>query len=180
MKTKKALQLENLSQLIDTISSVQCDYYSEGCMVALEKQGHLPGVELSIEGVESASFILVWDTSPIRSGWQEIRDIAEVGSIALAFFVILELTEYQVIEQSIIGSGFDFWLGYKEKHENHDPDNFLNARLEISGINKGSRREMAQRLRKKMHQLGVSDHLKTPGYVIIIEFGTPICIIVQK
>ena len=66
------------------------------------------------------------------------------------------------------------------KHENPDPDNFLNARLEISGINKGSRREMAQRLRKKMRQLGVSDHLKIPGYVIIIEFGAPICIIVQK
>ena len=37
------------------------------------------------------------------------------------------------------GTGFDFWLGYKENPENYDPDNFLNARVEISGIDNGNR-----------------------------------------
>lgn len=92
----------------------------------------------------------------------------------------MELTEYQVVEQSVIGTGFDFWLGYKENNENYDPDNFLNARVEISGINKGNRAEIFRRGREKMRLLSVSNHLKIPGYVIVTEFSAPISLILKN
>lgn len=87
------------------------------------------------------------------------------------------MTEYQVIEQSVIGTGFDFWLGFKEHHENYDPDNFLNGRLELSGINKGSQSKISQRVKEKLRQLKVSDYLQIPAYVVVTEFGTPVSII---
>ena len=54
--------------LVKAISSNLCNYYAEGCIIALEKLGHQPGIRLRVEGVKSASFILNWDTSPPKSG----------------------------------------------------------------------------------------------------------------
>ena len=77
-------------------------------------QEHRSGVTLEVDGDFQGTFELVWNESPHPGGWKEIREIAENGSIAIAFFLILELTEYQIIQQSVIGTGFDYWLGYKK------------------------------------------------------------------
>ena len=105
---------------------------------------------------------------------------AENGSIAISFLLILKLTEYEIIQQSVIGTGCDYWLSFKSDSKKSDPDNFLNARLEISGINKGRRSVMTQRVRQKLKQVGVSDYLNIPAYIIVTEFGTPISIIIEK
>ncbi|MCB0567347.1 MAG: hypothetical protein KDD01_23510 [Phaeodactylibacter sp.] len=179
MRIKKTLHLELLSQFVKNISSNQCNYYAEGCIIALEELGHQPGVKLKVEGVKSASFILRWDALPQKSGWQESRDIAEAGSIALAFFVILELTDFQIIQQAVIGTGFDYWLGYKEDHTLYDPDNFINARLEVSGILNERKKGIIKRIRQKTKQVSKSDDLNIPAFIVVVEFGTPICIIIQ-
>lgn len=90
------------------------------------------------------------------------------------------MTEYQVAQQAVIGTSFDYWLGFKNDHEQYDPDNFLNARLEISGINLGNQLQINQRVSQKLKQIGASNYLKIPAYIIVTEFGTPISIIIQK
>ena len=174
------LDINQLKNQVNYISSIQCDYFAEACIIALENKGHLSGIQLKVDGDFQTSFILKWQ-SPIKvSGWKESRDIAENGSIAISFLLILELTEYEIIQQSVIGTGFDYWLGYKPSSKKSDPDNFLNARLEVSGINKGRRSVMTQRVRQKLKQVGVSDYLNIPAYIVVTEFGTPISIIIEK
>ncbi len=113
------------------------------------------------------------EKSPSAKGWREPREIAENGSIAIAFLLTLELTEYEIIEQAIIGTGFDYWLGFKEDSPKYDPDNFLNARLEISGMNKGTNADISRKIRQKIKQIRVSNHLEIPGIVIVTEFSHP-------
>ncbi len=175
------LRLNQINNLMNAFSPVQCAYYAEAGVIALENQKHQPGVQLKIEGNVQESYQLEWESFIYsKSGWQEPREIAENGAIAIGILVILELTAYQIVEQSIIGSGFDFWLGYKKHHKDYDPDNFLNARLEVSGINKGNRADVVRRARKKLQQLKILDYLNIPGYVIVTEFSAPMSLIVKK
>lgn len=180
MRNKKKIIIDELKKVVPSLSSAQCDYYAEACIIALENQNHKSNVELVVIGDYKNRFTLEWETTPNKSGWFEPKVIAENGSIAIAFFMVTELTDYQVVQQSIIGSGFDYWLGYKEDHPEYDPYNFLNARLEISGINKGSRGELNRRVKQKLQQVGVTDYLKIPAYIVVTEFSNPVCKIVKK
>jgi len=92
----------------------------------------------------------------------------------------LELTEYEVIQQAIIGTGFDYWLGFKESNKNYNEDNFLNARLELSGINNDKIGVVNARVREKIKQTKVSDYLNIPAYIIVTEFGQPISIFIKR
>jgi len=85
--------------------------------------------------------------------------------------MVQALTNLKVIRRSPKETGFDYWLGKKD-------DNFPfqeKARLEVSGILKGSISQINQRLKEKMEQTKQSDDLNLPAYVIIVEFSTPIC-----
>lgn len=176
----KKLNLHSLRDCVPSISSTQCDYFVEGCITALKNQNHQSGVILKVEGDKKTSFQLIWQSISVGQGWKEQRIIAENGGIAIAFFVTLELTPYQIIQQAIIGKGFDYWLGYKDKHKDYDPDNFFNARLEISGTNKSSEAEVNAIVKKKLKQTDKSDYLNIPAFVIVTKFGTPISKFIQK
>jgi hypothetical protein len=67
--------------------------------------------------------------------------------------------------------GFDYWLG----NEDEDGEELFQrkARLEVSGILSGSRLQVQARVRQKKEQMKPSDRL-APGYVAVVEFGTPI------
>jgi hypothetical protein len=88
------------------------------------------------------------------------------------------LTKLTVIERSIKGRGFgfDFWLGSID-----DPQTLFQrkARLEVSGIRQGSQSILQSRVNMKLEQISPSDAL-SPGYVCVVEFGTPRARIVQK
>ena len=76
-----------------------------------------------------------------------------------------------IIERSIKGKGFgfDFWLGSID-----DSATLFQrkARLEVSGIRKGSETAVQTRVNMKLKQISPSDTV-APGYVAIVEFGTP-------
>ncbi len=88
------------------------------------------------------------------------------------------LTLLTIIERSIKGKdfGFDFWLGSID-----EPDILFQrkARLEVSGIRKSSERIVQSRVKMKLEQISPSDTL-SPGYVCVVEFGTPRTRIVEK
>jgi len=173
------IHLNELKDATSAISPVQCDYFVEACVVALENQGHQSPVSIKVEGDFDKTFELTWAGDVKKEGWREDRISVENGSIAVAFFLILELTDYQIAQQSIIGTGFDYWLGFKESHPNYDSDNFLNAKLEVSGINRGSQSVIQQRVRQKLRQVGLSEGENIPAFIIVTEFGTPKSIIIQ-
>lgn len=53
------------------------------------------------------------------------------------------------------------------------------ARLEVSGIRKGSEAIIQSRVNMKLKQIAPSDSV-APGYVAVVEFGTPKTRIVEK
>ena len=88
------------------------------------------------------------------------------------------LTNLTVIERSVKGKGFgfDFWLG------SIDDINTLfqrKARLEVSGIRKGSETLIQSRVNMKLRQMSPSDTV-APGYIAVVEFGIPQARIVEK
>ncbi len=172
--------LNDLPDWVPAFSRHQVLFYAEACAAALELQGHMPGVMFQLEGEFHNKVHVKWGEKIKRVGLNDPRDLAEFGAIALAFCIITKFSEYDVIEQSVIGNGFDYWLGYKEPALKRDPDNFLNGRLEISGILKGNDRDVAARLRQKIRQTGISDYLNIPAIIVIVEFSAPFSVTFVK
>ncbi len=101
--------------------------------------------------------------------WNDLQEATEYGATALVLLIVHKFTKYKVIKRSRKRTGIDFWLGLKE-------DKFLfqnRARLEISGILKGSKSQIKQRLKAKMEQTKQSDHLDLKAFIIVVEFSTP-------
>jgi hypothetical protein len=176
----KALNLDKLSIHCPQIDPIQCGFYAQGAIVALENQGHSSGVQLIVDGDNPNQCLIKWNSTPIKGGWKEGRDSTQFGALAIAFSLITSLTEYTVVEQSPIGTGFDYYLGFKEDDPRFDPDNFMNARLEVSGIAIGTTSEIASRIRDKMKQTNKSDSWNLPAYVSVTAFGKPISFLRKK
>jgi hypothetical protein len=110
----------------------------------------------------------------VERSWQEPKKIAEAGATAIAFFMCEKLTDFVPVCEAVIGTGVDYWLGYKESHENYDELNFINARVEISGINKEStNNKIESRIKTKKSQVKKTDNTMLPVYISVSEFGTP-------
>lgn len=159
--------LDKTSQL----SSIRCADFSEAASVCLDNQGHGSGKEIKIEGDLEGQFKLVWKevTDQMRRSRNDLEDAVEGGAYRLAMLVIEKLTSLKVTKQSQKRTGFDYWLG----EGNEDGVQGL-ARLEVSGILKGTRGQINQRLKEKMRQTQKSDNLKIPAYIVIVEFSQPI------
>jgi hypothetical protein len=72
------------------------------------------------------------------------------------------------------GTGFDWWLG-------NDDDLFqAKARLEVSGILKGTTKQISSRISSKKSQTRQSDALGLAAFVVVVEFGTPRSRVVQR
>jgi hypothetical protein len=171
MSTKaKTIKLSNLKNLAIEISQVQCDFYAEACSVALQKNHH-KNPTLTVNGDFNGSFVILRHEVTKLAGWEDNIEVAENGAIAIAFFLINEYSEYSVIRQSIRGTGFDYWLGYKPDHKKFDPNNFFVARLEISGILQGNDSEIKRRVTIKLKQVDKSAKLKLPAYISVTEFS---------
>lgn len=172
--------LDRLPALVPAFSEHQILFYAEACAAALASQEHSSGVTVQLEGEFREKVQVIWKGKSKKIGVNDPRDLAEFGAIALAFCIVTQFSEYDVIEQSVIGNGFDYWLGYKETAPNHNPDNFLNARLEVSGILKGNNRDVTARLRQKIRQTGISDYMNIPALIVIVEFSAPFSVIFVK
>jgi len=175
----KIVEVERLRDKITKISGNQCNYYSEACIVLLEDLAHKSGVLMAVNGDVSTTYSLLWSTNPIVGGWKAHAKLIENAATAIAFFLVAEETDYTIIEESPIGTGVDYWLGYKEGHKLYNEDNFINARLEISGI-RDNTREVLYRLNRKLKQVTPTDSTGLPAYIAIAEFGTPVAILYKK
>lgn len=102
----------------------------------------------------------------------------EYGAYGIAALLMPYITGLTVIERSIKGKnfGFDFWLG---SIDNLSTLFQRKARLEVSGIRRGSKSIVESRVKMKLEQISPSDTL-SPGYVCVVEFGTPGTRIIEK
>lgn len=142
--------------------------------VCLESQNHEQGVQLSVQGYSNNSYSLTWPAinDQTRRCWNDPKEATEFGAMGIAVLLAQKEIGYTVIERSRIGTGFDYWLG-------EESNLFQKARLEISGILRGSNRDVKARIKQKLKQTNRSDG-SLPAYVIVVEFGHPLAEVQKK
>jgi hypothetical protein len=153
---------------------------AEAAAVCLDDQGHTVPVNLQIDGSQSGTIALRWtaidDTIRRFNADQEVA--TEYGAYGIAALIMPHLTHLTIIERSVKGKGFgfDFWLG---SIGSAAPLFQRKARLEVSGIRQGSKALIQSRVNMKLKQISPSD-VVAPGYVVVVEFGTPKAQVVEK
>jgi hypothetical protein len=174
------LLLTELAKGLPAITPEFGSVLAQASAVCFEDQNHQNGVELGVEGTYQAKYRVFWQevTDQMRRNWNDIDKATEHGAYGVAFLLISDLTEYTIADTSRRGTGFDYWLG---KKENNNGLPFQNkARLEVSGIRKGTDSIIASRVKQKLEQVGVSDSTSLPAYVVVVEFNTPVSQVVKK
>lgn len=146
-------------------------FLAEAAAVCLHTGGHTSGVNWTISGDLNQTIQLVWDLdiSPqILNTWKDRDEATEYGATGMALLFLLIQHQYTVVERSVKGTGFDYWLGPIEEEDRHRQI----ARLEISGIRDGDKPKVLKRVYKKLKQVKQSAHLNLPALVVVTEFRT--------
>jgi hypothetical protein len=153
---------------------------ADAASICLEDQCHSNPVYFQIEGIGSGLIEVEWsEVNDTMRRFNADREVStEYGAYGMVALIMPVLTNLTVIERSMKGRdlGFDFWLG-----ELGDASEVFQrkARLEVSGIRNGSPTQVQSRVNIKLRQISPSDAV-APGYVAVIEFGTPQARIVEK
>jgi hypothetical protein len=179
MNNFEDLYLSLLKQGLPGVSKAAGLYHAEACLICLETHKHLVGVNLEVRGSFNGCFRLIWDdlvTDQVLRSWKDFDDATEYAACGVAFLLILSLTEYTIIERSRKGTGFDYYMGFKDALIFQG-----SARLEVSGIFRAnSESEITSRVNQKLRQTDRSDLTSMPAYVVIVEFSRPISYVVKK
>ncbi len=180
MSQEQILNLQCLSQGLPAITPAFGATLAEAGAVCLTDETHVPGMILEVEGAFSSRFQLDWQpvTQQIRRCWNDEEYTTEQAAYGIAFLLILQLTDLTVIERSRKGTGFDYWLGIQDLTSTLPFQRM--ARLEVSGIRKGSRSQINARVKQKTEQTGISDAEALPAYIIVVEFSRPISVVNVK
>ena len=98
------------------------------------------------------------------------REPAEYGACAIGILIAVQLTGLSRVERSVKGTGIDFWLV-----DNSDERGIFQhpARLEASGIFRGTEPMIKARVNQKLAQTKPTDSFGLPAYVAVVEFSSP-------
>lgn len=168
MPNSKSLALSRLAEGMEGLSPIKGRELAEAAEVCLDHNGHDPGVTLEITGQCSDSRTLQFEppTEQARRTHADLQYATEAGACALAIGVAQEQTGYQVLERARKGTGVDYWLG--------TTIGVFEARLEVSGILRGTDAEVRRRVEQKRRQMRRSDGDALPSYAAVAEFSTPL------
>ncbi len=174
MDAATTFRIYELKRQAKNISNAICHFYSEALQVALERNHHQSGISLKVIGDFNKTIKLLWAKRMKNTGHEERRVLVEMAAYGIAFYLVTDLTEYEIIQQGLQGDGFDYWLGYKESNPKYDPDNFLNAGLEVSGIFNDSLSVVERRVKDKIAQVRRKNPDGFSTYIVVTEFGQPL------
>src|SRR5262245_13357891 len=171
------LTLEDLAESFPHIPPECGTVLVQSAVLCLEGQGHRSGALLSVQGSFTRTFRLLWTmdvTEAMRRYWNDPDEAAEQGAYALALLLLRALAGLTVLERSRKGTGFDWWLASE--------DNLfqVSARLEVSGIMRGSARRVNGRLKERIAQTERSDPSGLTAFVAVVEFGRPMARVVRR
>lgn len=172
------LELTALASRTDVpgLTQARIEDRAEAASVCLSENGHEGECQFKVRDLDSlehriaASLIPV--TQQMRQAHADLQEATEHGAEAIAFVLSLTFTPYTIVGRSRKGTGFDYWLGVR-------PLDFA-ARLEISGILRGTRRDIEARIREKRRQIAKADELQLPAYICVVEFSIPSASLVQQ
>ena len=151
--------------------------WEQSAVICLESQRHKQGVTLLLRGSKSSEFTVMWCEVPDtdRRFYNDTNKTTENGAIGLATIIVDLETPYHVYSDydPAEGGGFDYYLITKNAP-------IQSARLEVSGIRKGSRSTINRRVKSKLNQIKPSDQSGLAGYAIVVAFGKPVVEVHEK
>jgi hypothetical protein len=164
----KTLNLQELAAGMPGLTPAGGRLLLEAAMVCLESCGHSSGVTL-VAAPKNLSLEWAPIDDRIRRAYADMQESVEWGACGAAILVLREATSFVVVERAVKGLGVDYWIGLA----NDDMLFQRKARLEVSGILRGTEQQIAARMRAKTEQTRRSDALG-PAFVAVIEFGRPL------
>jgi hypothetical protein len=173
LKTPEAFSFDWLRKGKLGLTKAYGCFLVEAASFCLHLNQHPNPVFVIITGTDtSTSVSLEWDeiTDRHKYSFADEQEAAEYGAYGVAAIIVLKLTGIPHIARSAKGTGVDFWLGLGTD----DRGIFQStARLEVSGILRGSDGRIAARRNTKLSQTTRSDATSLPVYIAIVEFGRP-------
>lgn len=151
---------------------------AEAAAVCLDDQGHSSPTNMAILGKYEVSARIEWvpPSDQAKRCWNDDKDATEHGAYCVASLIV-EQCGLEVVMRSKQKTGFDFWLGCKDDHE-EAPFQGL-SRLEVSGIRNRDRAELENRVKQKVTQTKVTDGV-LPAVIVVVEFGEPVAKMVER
>lgn len=169
------LNLEDLRTGLMGLTPEFGSFCLQACTVCLENSNHLSGVTVSVNGTQNINATLNWASivnDQVKRNWMDNDEATEYGATAIAIILSNKISNYNCIERSSKGLGFDYWLG------NEDSIGLFQrkARLEISGIYKESpTNTLENRVKDKKTQTKKSENLNMNAHICVTEFSNPKC-----
>lgn len=154
-------------------------YFAEAAFYCLHVHSHPNPVRLSLSGDMSGSGTLEWAkvSDAHHRTHADLQEAAEFGACAIGIVIAVQLTGVCGVERSVKGTGVDFWL----VKDSDDRGIFQrSARLEASGILKGTQSTIEARVSQKLAQTKPTDGTGLLAYVAVVEFGSPEARLVAK
>lgn len=141
----------------------------ENISVCYHQTGKINPVSLNLSGIcnELAKVRLIKITDQLLKTYADLQDATENAAVGLALATIIDKTNYKIIERSMKSTGIDYWLGEKD-----DPGPLFQrkARLEVSGILKGSDSDITKRVNSKIKQAERSANSGLSVFISVSEF----------
>ena len=111
-------------------------------------------------------------TETLRRAYLDLQEATELGACGVAILAARKLTGYTVVERSVKGTGFDYWLGAVNPPDSELEPLERKARLEVSGILQGATEGVEARIREKIRQTRCSAGAY-PAYIVVVKFDMP-------
>jgi len=182
MKSDKTetLTLTILAKGLPGITPAFGQTLAEAGAICFEDQNHSSGVEIKVDGAFQAKYQVFWQqvTDQVQRCYNDEDFATELGAYGIAFLLVLDLTDYTIIEQSRRGTGFDYWLG--KALDNKELPFQNKERLEVSGIRSGDSTRVKARVNQKLKQVRLSNATGLPALIVVVEFSAPLSQIVRN
>lgn len=169
MATSGSQSLPNLATLHKRhkgLTSALCACYSEAARVCLDRYHRSPQLIEVQNGGKTENFDLTWTrtSSRARAAWANTDDATRDGAYSICLATAEASIGLVAVSRSETRTGCDYYLG--------DPsaeDLEKSHRLEVSGVDHGSRDVIAQRLAQKLRQADRAKS-KLPAYAAVVGF----------
>lgn len=174
MKIKR-LDINKLKNGLPGITKAIGETMIEACNVCYSSQNIINSAIVSVSGEFTEKYeieLFKNITQQLINSYQDEEVTTEQGALCIGIALIIENTNYTIIQRSMKGTRFDYWLG--KKKSNTLPFSQADARLEISGIRRGADKDVHNRVQNKVNRLKNSTAQNLPCYIVVVEFSSSV------
>ena len=168
MPTNPTLLIHDMEQRHAGLTKAIADSYAEAASVCLDRH-HEPPTDVDIETRGSRTAATVgWHPPDAQTcgAWANETDATEAGAYACVLAAVELANGLVAIHRAETLTGADYYVA-RRGHRPHDLEDL--QRLEVSGVDRGSRGSLKRRLLTKLRQVAAG-HSNLPALAGVVGF----------